>query len=302
MRCLSLRQMISTIRKRFLLSAGACAVLFAIGYLALVKTTSGQTLDNEGYSGRSVMARAVLDYDHHILGTVSVSALIIATIALLLLGAARRCLPGSIMVVVGFASAILGAEVLKHLLPWHALVPVDSLLPLDLQRETYPSGHATAGTSLVIALILVSPARLRPWLAIPAGFISASFATGVVFAGWHRPSDALGGIVWSGLCMSLATVAIITLAGRMIESVSHASRLLIAANLLAALLVGATAWFAASRAGDDYPDADAPFLILSLLIISGSFLVTAWFGWQLRAVDWHDAHKHPAIRKNRPTS
>jgi hypothetical protein len=84
--------MISTIRKRFLLSAGICAVLLALGYLALVKTTWGQTLDNKGYFGRNVVARAVLEYDHHILGAVNISALIVATIALLVLGAARRCL------------------------------------------------------------------------------------------------------------------------------------------------------------------------------------------------------------------
>jgi hypothetical protein len=29
-----------------------------------------------------------------------------------------------------------------------------------------------------------------------------------------------------------------------------------------------------------------PFLVLSELIIAGAFSLTAWYGWQLRAVDW----------------
>ena len=159
-------------------------------------------------------------------------------------------------------------------------------LAIDLQRETYPSGHTTIGTSLAIALILVSSARSRPWLAVLAGFMSASFATGVLFAGWHRPSDALGGIVWSGFCMSLAAAAAVTLRGYVIRSTRHASGALIGSTVVAVILVAALCWSAAAGARDDYPDADAPFLVLTLLIISGSFMVTAWFGWQLRFVDW----------------
>ena len=61
--------------------------------------------------------------------------------------------------------------------------------------------------------------------------------------------------------MSLATVAIITLAGRMIESVSRVAPL-IATSLLAALLVVEPLGCCQPRR-DDYPDADAPFLILT---------------------------------------
>lgn len=278
--------MIPIVRQRLLLGAGVCAALLVSGYLALVNTTWGHKVDNAGYFGRNVVARAVLDYDHHILGAVSIPTLAGATIAILLVGAVRRCLPVAVIAAAGFVGAIVGAELLKHILPWHPLVPEDALLALDLQRDTYPSGHTTIGTSLAIALVLVSSAHWRPWLAMLAGFMSASFATGVLFAGWHRPSDALGGIVWSGLCMSLAAVGTVTLCGHVTRSIRHASRALTASNLLAVIVVGSVASFAATGAGDDYPDADAPFLILTLLIILGSFLVTAWFGWQLRNLDW----------------
>jgi PAP2 superfamily len=278
---------IPLIRNKLLLGAGLCAVLLISGYLALVNTIWGHTIDNAGYFGRQIMARAVIEYDHHILGAVSIPMLTVAMLIILLVGAIRRCLLGAVIVTAGFAGgAVAGAERLKHFLPWHPLVPADTHLAIDLQRETYPSGHTTIGTSLAIALILVSSPRWRPWLAVLAGFVTASFATGVLFAGWHRPSDALGGIVWSGFCMSLAALAAVTLRGHLIRPIQHASRALMVSTLLIAVLIAAVTWFAAASAGDDYPDADAPFLIFTLLIILGAFGVTAWFGWQLRYIDW----------------
>ncbi|HEY5778088.1 MAG TPA: phosphatase PAP2 family protein [Terrimicrobiaceae bacterium] len=282
--------MIHTIRNRLLLGAIVCAVLLSVGYLALVNTTWGQAVDNAGYFGRHIVARAVIEYDNHILGAVSIATLALAVAIILLIGAIRRCLLGALIVAAGFTCAVVGAELLKRTLPWHALVPTDAHLTIDLQRETYPSGHTTIGTSLAIALILVISARWRPWVAVVAGFVSASFATGVLFAGWHRPSDALGGIVWSGLCMSMAAVAAVTLLGHAIRPIEDARRALIGSAVLAAF-VAASTWFAAVAAPDAYPDADAPFLILSLLIILGSFLMTAWFGWQLRSLDWQQPRR-----------
>lgn len=85
--------------------------------------------------------------------------------------------------------------------------------------------------------------------------------------------------------MSMAAIAAVTLLGHAVRPIEHTRRALIGSTALAALVAAAT-WFAATAAPNDYPDADAPFLILSLLIIFGSFLVTTWFGWQLRSLDW----------------
>jgi membrane-associated phospholipid phosphatase len=281
--------MVSLVRHRLILGAIVCALLLVSGYLALVQTAWGHTLDNAGYFGRSAVARTVVDYDYQILGAVSIPSLGLAIVVILLIGAIRRCLLGAIILAAGFVCAVVGAELLKHVLPWHALVPEDSYLHPNLRHDTYPSGHTTVGTSLALALLLVSSAGWRPWLAVLAGFMSASFATGVLFAGWHRPSDALGGIVWSGLCISLAAIATVTWCGREIRPIQNASSALVVSTLFLVVLLVALVWSVAGKAGDDYPDADAPFLILTLLIVFGSFAVTAWFGWQLRAVDWRSS-------------
>ena len=227
----------------------------------------------------------MVEYDDKILGAVSKVTLVLGALLILLIGLIRRTLAVAIVAVIGFGSAVVGAEVLKHNLPWHPLVPTDASLPAGLQGESYPSGHTTIGVSLAVAFVLVSAARWRPWLATLAGFVSASYATSVLFAGWHRPSDALGGIVWSGFCMSLAAAVAVILRGRQIRSLGHGARMLIGSALLA-LVVITVAWMAAGGAWNEYHGADVPFLILTLLIIAGSFSLTAWFAWELRHVDW----------------
>jgi membrane-associated phospholipid phosphatase len=97
--------------------------------------------------------------------------------------------------------------------PMHVLVPNDAMLDSGFQTNTYPSGHTTVVTSLALSLLLVSPSRWRPWLAIAGGCISATVATGVLFVGAHRPSDALGALAWSGLCMNVAAAFVVRLQG-----------------------------------------------------------------------------------------
>jgi len=36
---------------------------------------------------------------------------------------------------------------------------------------------------------------------------------------------------------------------------------------------------------------DAPFFLVTGLIIGGAFALIAWYGWQLRAVDWPEVSR-----------
>jgi hypothetical protein len=64
-----------------------------------------------------------------------------------------------------------------------------------MQRNTFPSGHATAATAIAVGAILVSPLRVR-WLVVPlaAGY-AALVGHATQIAGWHRLSDAIGGVL-----------------------------------------------------------------------------------------------------------
>ncbi|HEY5741307.1 MAG TPA: phosphatase PAP2 family protein [Terrimicrobiaceae bacterium] len=263
-----------------------CATLLAGGYLLLVNTAWGHLIDNAAFFGQPGMASWVIAYDHSILGAVNSVTLALAGLSILIIGVIRRTPLAAIITVIGFACAVSSAEFLKHILPWHALVPGDTKLEIQFQRETYPSGHTTIGTSFAIALIFISSARWRPWLAVLAGFMSASFATAVVFSGWHRPSDALGGIFLSGLCMSTAAAVTLILRGYETRSARRGLQPLICSGLLGTAVV-AVAWLAAARGRHGHPEAGAPFFIFTLLIIAAAFTLCAWLGWQLRSLDWH---------------
>lgn len=107
----------------------------------------------------------------------------------------RRRVPVALTV----GGIILGAnvttELLKPLLAEpraHALL-VGKFLPPD--AASWPSGHATAAMSLTLCMILASPARFRPAMAM----LGAAFTIAVVYSflalGWHYPTDVLGGFL-----------------------------------------------------------------------------------------------------------
>ena len=275
-----------TLQRRLLLGALACAVLLIVGYFIFVSPPWGHQFDDDAYFGRGALSRKVVQLDSGILDLVSKATLMLAATVLLVIAAVRRCALVGVITVAAFGCAVVGAEAVKGLLPWRALVPDDALLATGLRaNNSYPSGHATIGTSLALSLLLVSSSRWRPWLAVAAGCLSATFATGVLFTGGHRPSDALGALAWSGLCMIMAAAFVVRLRGRQRPAIAHPGRAVFGSAGLA-ILVAATTWAIAARAAADYPYVDFPFLVLSELIIAGAFALTAWYGWQLRAVDW----------------
>jgi hypothetical protein len=272
------------VQRRLLLGALVCAALLMVGYLSLVSTSWGHQFDDDAYLGRKILNQRVIRLDSHLLDLVTKTALLLAAVVLLVIAAVRRCFLVGVIAVIGFGCAVLGAEILKKDLPWHVLVPHDRLLDRRFQNGTYPSGHATIGTSLALGLLLVSSSRWRPWLAVAAGCMSTTFATAVLFAGWHRPSDALGALAWSGLCMTLAAAVAVQLRGRPTPALAHADRALFGSVGLC-ILVAAATWLVAAAA-PEYAEGDLPFSVLTGAIIAGAFSLIAWYGWQLRAIDW----------------
>jgi hypothetical protein len=273
-----------TIERHLLLGALVCAVLLIVGYFVLVSTPWGHQFDDDAFFGRKALSQKIIRLDSDILDLVNGAVLLLAAIVLLVIAAVRRCTFVGVIAVAGFGCAVVGAEVLKNMLPWRPLVPEDALLERGFQTDTYPSGHATVGTSLALGLLLVSSSRWRPWLAVVGGCISATFTTGVLFAGWHRPSDALGALAWSGLCMNVTAAFAIRLQGRPRPVIAHPGRAAFGSVGLP-ILVAAATWLIAAAAAPEYPGADLPFFALTGLIIAAAFSLTAWYAWQLRAID-----------------
>src|SRR4051812_5310714 len=72
----------------------------------------------------------------------------------------------------------------------------------------YPSGHTTAVMSLALALIIVSPARLRPLAAAAAGLLTVATVFSLLVLGSHYPSDIVGGLLVATAWACVASAAL----------------------------------------------------------------------------------------------
>jgi membrane-associated phospholipid phosphatase len=271
------------LERRLLLGALICAVLLIVSYFILVDTPLGHQFDDDAVLARESLGRKAIRLDSDILNLVGRRTLLLAAVVTLVIAVVRRCSFVGVIAVAGFGSAVVGAELLKNVFIWRTLVPKDALLESGFQTNTYPSGHTTFVTSVALGLLLVSPSRWRPLLAVAGGCICATIATGVLFTGLHRPSDALGALAWSGLCMSVAAALVIRLRGRARPAFPYRGRAAYGVTL--GILVIAVAWLI-SAVGAPETLADLPLFVPTSFIIVSAFTLVAWYGWQLRAVDW----------------
>jgi len=170
--------------------------LLAAGYFFFVLTKTGQALDYAAYFGRGLEGRVAVDYDRHILSWITPIHLALAGGVMVVLAAVRRRPLTGLVAAAALLAAVFGAEWYKAHLPRPHLSPAPGKVPAYFSKDTYPSGHTTAGTSMAMGLILAGAARWRRAIAVGAAVVSTTYATAVLFLGWHRPSDAFGGILW----------------------------------------------------------------------------------------------------------
>ncbi|HEY5045424.1 MAG TPA: phosphatase PAP2 family protein [Solirubrobacteraceae bacterium] len=105
-------------------------------------------------------------------------------------------------IVMGMAP--LTAETLKPLLAHpHARIYGD-----EITAASWPSGHASAATALVMCAVLVSPQRLRPTVAVSGALFAVAVGFSLVLLAWHLPSDVLGGYLLGTLWASLAVAGL----------------------------------------------------------------------------------------------
>lgn len=104
----------------------------------------------------------------------------------------RRPLDAAAAVIV-VAGANLTTQVLKVLLAHPRFQPV--LGEHQLSSIAFPSGHATAVTSIAIAFAFVAPPKLRPAVVAAGACAVAAVGCSVLVLRWHFPSDVVGGIL-----------------------------------------------------------------------------------------------------------
>ncbi len=263
-----------------LLGSSLFAILVVAGYLIFVQTSWGQSFDYKAYFGHQDVSRAVVRFDRALFTVVKIPTLILVALVLIVIGAVRRRLFVGVLAAVGLAMAVGGAELLKHELPRPELSAPTGRVPAVFHRDTYPSGHTSFAMGIALAFLLVSPVRWRPCVSVLGGLFCGLYATGVVMVGGHRPSDPLGAIFWSALCLSIvAAIPLILARKNGVPEKPNFSALSWSAFLALAMFVAV--WVSTGWAGLELSEHSVLFLLMMSVIVFSAFSVTAWFGWVL---------------------
>ena len=177
-----------------ILAAAAVAVLYQI----CVRTSLGQSIDTAAMRGGDVQHPRVAELLSRTLTGTSLAGLVLVCLAAAAIGVLRR----RIDLAVAAALLVIGANASTQLLKTTLGRPHLDDFPAP---NSFPSGHTAAAASVACALILVLPHAVRGTTAlIGAGYVTM-IAVATVWAEWHRPSDAVAGLLivlgWGSLAV-----------------------------------------------------------------------------------------------------
>lgn len=167
-----------------------CVVLFVALYTFAVQTAWGQRAGNAALAGRldalPSFANSAIDL---LLATISNGSLAVMTAVLAAIGLARgglrlAAVTGGVIFVANVATQLLKRVVLDRPELSNAGDQAGAV-------NSLPSGHATVAMSIAVAVALVSPARFRWLLMVPATSYALAVGAATVIGGWHRPSDVM---------------------------------------------------------------------------------------------------------------
>jgi membrane-associated phospholipid phosphatase len=178
-----------------LAAAATCVVVAVVAYAAAVHVGALQRADVRVLSGfRSVVGarswRAASSLSHVFDPVPFVLLAVLAAFVGLARDRPRLALTA--------AAAMLGANLTTQVLKSALTSERPLLFGSPVGTHAWPSGHATAAMSLALALVVVSPGRLRPYVAAAGGLLAVAVGYSVLLLGWHYPSDVVGGYLMAG--------------------------------------------------------------------------------------------------------
>ena len=202
-----------SVRRLYTLAWASAVVLLAL-YLVLVRTEWGQTVVDSAFLARLSEARVLRTLDKRLLESIDAWVFLAGGLCLFLTAALRRRWRVGLVVAVAYGLTIISAELLKTVLPQPILaVAIEESMGTKAGLNTFPSGHATFATSLVLGLVLVAAPRVRVPVAIVGTGVIIVVAGGVITAGWHRPTDAVGGVALGSAWFAVIAAALLARRG-----------------------------------------------------------------------------------------
>ena len=174
--------------------AVASAVVVVLTHFLRIFTEWGQRWEDDAFLEAQALSAGLQDVCDALLSALRIPTIAALVVAYLVIAAYRRQVLTGLAIAFAFAGALVSAEVLAILIPRPDLAADLTALIGNDGANTFPSGHATIATALGLAFITVVAPRWRPWVAVIALAFTIAVACSTVIAGWHRPSDAVGGI------------------------------------------------------------------------------------------------------------
>ncbi len=168
----------------------AALVLLTL-YVAFGLTPVGSSLDQGLRAARDDSGTALVWLSQHLLDAVNALTVTTTTLVLTAVAWRRAGRASGGLTVLGIGSALGLAEAMKTLLPTWSHRPGDPWVV----GGSFPSGHVAVTTALVLAALSVAGPRLMKVLWLPAVVLPGVTAVATIAVGWHRPSDAIGGVL-----------------------------------------------------------------------------------------------------------
>ncbi|MEV6300334.1 phosphatase PAP2 family protein [Actinoplanes sp. NPDC051861] len=180
-----------------LVSILAAALAVAV-YVIFIRTPLGQLADTAAMRGNDVDHPRVTEVLTRTLNATQLASLALVCLLAAAFGALRRRLDLSVAATLTVVGANLTAQLLKARLDRPDLDDFPA-------PNSFPSGHTAAAASVAFVLVLVFPRALRGTIALIGAAYTAVVAIATVWAEWHRPSDAVAGVLivlaWGSLAV-----------------------------------------------------------------------------------------------------
>jgi membrane-associated phospholipid phosphatase len=183
--------------------AGLCLLALALIWVIATQVPAAHLRDALTLHDFTLLSRPHVDtaarFIIHLLNPV---LFVIWGVALVAVSLGRERPRVAVAIVAIMSLAPLTSETLKPLLA-HPHIQVGQT---HVDPASWPSGHSTAALALALSAVLVSPARMRPLVAIVGAAFAAAVGCGLLIVAAHMPSDVLGGylvaILWTALAVA----------------------------------------------------------------------------------------------------
>ncbi|MBT2502577.1 phosphatase PAP2 family protein [Curtobacterium sp. ISL-83] len=162
-------------------------------YAAAVLTPMGQRVEDAALGG---VRDSDLFGSDTALNVISVPVILLLVVVIVAVAFARRRLAvGLSAAVVVLASAATSTLVKR--------IAVRPEIAQSTTPNSFPSGHATIALAALFAVLMVTPRRFRPAIALLGAAYAVFVANQTVVYGWHRVSDIVGAcaiaLFWVGV-------------------------------------------------------------------------------------------------------